>query len=191
MKMKLKTTVALILFACAAHAQDAENENHTVEVSIPEVALLDIESNSGKNITLLMEAPTEAGLPISMSKAIDSSLWLNYSSVTTGNGNGKRDISAKVTSGSVPKGMDLYVKPLAYTGNGDGDLGSPQNNSNNGIKLGSNNKKIIKDIKTCYTGNGAGNGHQLVYSLQLKNNKYEDIDFDESTTLAVLYTISD
>jgi len=96
-----------------------------------------------------------------------------------------------VTSGSVPKGMDLYVIPLAYTGIGDGDLGSPQNNSNNGIKLGSNNKKFIKDIKTCYTGNGAGNGHQLVYSLQLKNNKYEDIDFDESTTLAVLYTISD
>lgn len=87
--------------------------------------------------------------------------------------------------------LRLRLTDRPYSGNGDGYLGSPQNNSNNGIKLGSDNKKIIEDIKTCYTGNGAGNGHQLVYSLQLKNNKYEDIDFDESATLAVLYTISD
>ncbi len=65
---KLKLTVAMSLFAAAisgnVNAQDTNTDGHTITVSIPEVALVDIEPAATKNITLGFTAPTEAGNPI-------------------------------------------------------------------------------------------------------------------------------
>lgn len=53
-----KTTISLALtfaaFALSANlkAQDTKTDNHTLTISVPEVALVDIEPAATKNITL-------------------------------------------------------------------------------------------------------------------------------------------
>jgi len=179
----------LTLFICV-YAQDATEANNNVSIDIPEVAIMDVESEGSPSISLVVQAPSEAGNMIDLTAAVDSSLWLNYSSVRSQAVESSRAIYAKVISGSVPSGLRLRVKPQPYSGSGDGNLGLPSNGINGRI-LVATDRKIIRNIKTCYTGDGAGNGHRLIYSLEFKNNKYNKLDFDESNTVTVLYTITD
>ncbi len=179
----------LVFYGWSAMAQDENDANTLLSIDIPEVAILDLEASSGTNISLIVDVPDEAGTMIDLTAARDSSIWLNYSSVRGRPGEPNRSVYAKITSGSVPSGLRLRVKPLAYSGSGDGDLGVPA--GNNGKVLNSNDRRIIKNIKTCYTGDGVNNGHQLVYLLEFRNNQYNRIDFDDSGSLSIMYTISD
>lgn len=172
-----------------ALAQDVGDGNSQVSINIPEVAILDLEASGGTSISLVVDVPDEAGSKIDLSGARDSSIWLNYSSVRGKPGEPNRSVYAKITSGAVPAGLRLRLKPLSYSGSGDGDLGVPANN--NGKVLNNNDKRVIKNIKTCYTGDGVNNGHRLIYALEFRNNKYHQIDFEDSGSLTILYTISD
>lgn len=163
------------------------DDNHNVQVSIPEVALVDIEGNSGTNITLNVEAPDEAGQAVDLSNAKDSSLWLNYSSVIGSQTEPRREVYAKISQGTVPSALRLRLFASTDAGNGDGFMGTPTAEKS----LTTNDKRIIKNIRTAYTGDGVGSGHRLHYSLKLRNNRYHRFDFDESTSLTVLYTITD
>ncbi len=188
----LKNVLVLIVLLLTSQeliAQDDAGGNSTVKITIPEVAIVDLESSTGKNISLTINAPQEAGLAVDMTEASDSSIWLNYSSVRSQSGEPNRSIYARITSGSVPSGLRLRVKAMDYSGSGDGGLGRPGNA--NGRVLNNSDKRVVKGIKTCYTGDGAGNGHQLIYTLEFRNNQYSRIDFSESGAVTVLYTISD
>ncbi len=192
--MRLIKLFVLCTFLCLSNftvfAQDGEENNNTVAISIPEVAIMDIESNGSQSISLVVGAPSEAGLMIDLTAAADSSLWLNYSSVRSKTNESDRSIYAKVISGSVPSGLKLRVKAQPYTGSGDGNLGVPANGTSGRVLINTD-RRIIRSIKTCYTGDGAGNGHRLDYSLEFRNNQYNKIDFDDSNTVTVLYTITD
>ncbi|MCB0734650.1 MAG: hypothetical protein KDC76_08715 [Bacteroidetes bacterium] len=175
-----------VLTALQIQAQDSKEKGQNVQIEIPDVAIMDLEATNGKSIVLNVNAPTEAGLPVDFSDARDSSLWLNYSSVCGKGKSSKRKVQAKITSGSLPSYMRLVVEATNDAGYGDGDVGVP----NNRKFLSTHDQTIVKNIETCYTGDGVGKGHQLIYSLELKNNKYDEIDFDDATTLTILYTIS-
>ncbi|MFT5724899.1 MAG: hypothetical protein ACI9JN_002022 [Bacteroidia bacterium] len=169
-------------------AQTGVDDNQ-VSIVVPEVAIMDIESNGGLNISLNIQAPTEAGLMIDLTAAVDSSLWLNYSSVRSTTSETNRSIYAKVVSGSVPTGLKLRVTARSYAGSGDGGLGLPA--GANGKVLIATDRRIVRNIRTCYTGDGVGNGHRLVYALEFRNNQYNRLDFDDSGVVTVLYTITD
>lgn len=182
--------IVLCLFTQQSYAQNDLNDgNGTVAIEIPEVALVDLESSSGKNVSLVIDNPEEAGEGVNLASASDSSTWLNYSSIRSSTTDPNRSIYARIISGSVPNGLKLKVKPLGYYGSGDGALGAPVNG--NGRVLNGNDRRLIKNIKSCYTGDGPGNGHQLIYFLELRNNGYKKLRFDVSNAVAVLYTISD
>ena len=68
-KLNLSLAVCCITaaFSGSLKAQDTNTDNHTITISIPEVALVDIEPAATKNITLGFTAPTEAGNPITPS----------------------------------------------------------------------------------------------------------------------------
>ncbi|MCB0734651.1 MAG: hypothetical protein KDC76_08720 [Bacteroidetes bacterium] len=189
MKRKLFTLAILgVAFTTIANAQDNETDDHTVQITIPEVAILDLEASSSTSITLAVEAPTEAGLPVSFANAKDSSVWINYSSIVGSTSEASRTVSAKISSGTVPGGMLLKVTAASDAGNGDGTMGS----SAGQITLSNTNQTVVSSIGSCYTGNGANNGHNLYYSLELDPTagSYSDIDFDDATTLTIMYTIS-
>ncbi len=68
-----------MLFVIWVQAQDNNSVSHVVKLSIPDVALVDAESEGNTEIVLTDEAPTEGGEAMQVEQAINNSLWLNYS----------------------------------------------------------------------------------------------------------------
>lgn len=185
--------LAIILVAALAiftttntFAQDSKNAGHNVKVQIPNVALIDIESNGNSTIALAPEAPKEAGEFLDFSNAQDKSLWLNISSVI--GKRGKRKITAAITSGSIPGGLELEAQATWGNNKGRGTLG----NGVSKVKLSRTPVDIVRNVGTGYTGDGANRGYNLWYGLKLKNNEeIHKINFDQSNTLTVTYTLTD
>ena len=189
-KLNLSLSVCLITaaFSGSLQAQDTNTDNHTITISIPEVALVDIEPAATKNITLGFTAPTEAGNPITPSTS-NSTLWLNYSSIKSV-ADPTRNVSVKVNA--LITGIDIHVTAAAATGSGGGTLGTPAAQ----ITLSAADQTIISGIGSAYTGNGANNGHNLTYALAAGSGPggvavYADLQATATTVATVTYTISD
>lgn len=189
-----KTTITLAMslatFALSSNlrAQDTNKDNHTVTISVPEVALVDIEPAATKNITLGFTAPTEAGNPVIPNTA-NSTLWLNYSSIKSV-ADPTRNVSVSVNA--IIPGIDIHVTAAAATGSGGGLLGTPAAQ----LTLSATDQIIISEIGSAYTGNGANNGHNLTYALAAGSGPggvavYADLQATATTVATVTYTISD
>ncbi len=182
----LFVAAALLLGFSQLNAQaDTNTDNHTLTVSIPNVALLDIEG--GTAVTLSPAAPTEAGNPIDFTSDTDNSLWLNYSSVV-GNTITTRSVKVAAT-GTLPAGSSLIVEAGAAASSGGGTKGS----SAGAVTIAALNTDytVISGIGSCYTGNGASSGHQLTYSLTESTADYGSLNFDSDYTVTLTYTLAD
>jgi hypothetical protein len=189
MKKIYYAVLAGLLVSCLnVFAQDDKDDTHDVQITIPEVALLDIESGGSKNIILAFVAPTEAGNPLTAPTA-NTSLWLNYSSIvaTTGS-DASRTVTVQITTGTLPSGTSLTVQAAAPTGaNGGGTLAA----AGSAVTLSASSQTLLSGIGSGYTGNGANNGHQLTYNLEVASGNYANLKYDNSSTVTVTYTISD
>lgn len=179
----LLSTIGLFSFA-----QDSNQDSHNVVIGIPEVALLDLEASNGTSITLGPTAPTEAGMAVDFN-AVDNSIWINYSSIVGSVTEPSRNVSVQITSGTVPAGTELTVLAAADAGSGDGTMGTPTP----AITLSSTAQNIITGIGSAYTGDGVNKGHNLSYALNLASasGSYAQLDFDNSDTVVITYTLSD
>jgi len=177
------------LFSLFTYAQDDNDDVHTVTLSVPEVALLDLEASAGTGITLGPAAPTEAGLPVDFSAATDNTIWMNYSSIVGTVVDPSRTVSVQITTGTVPAGTELTVVAAADAGNGDGTMGTPSA----ALTLSGTAQDIITGVGSAYTGDGVNNGHNLTYTLSLlaAGGSYATLDFTTGTALSVTYTLSD
>lgn len=189
-KFKFPLSLSLVAFAISAHvsAQDTNTDNHTITITVPEVALVDIEPAATKNITLGFTAPTEAGNPILASTA-NTTLWLNYSSIKSV-ADPTRNVTVKLNA-LIP-GVDIHVTAAAATGAGGGTLGTPSAL----LTLSAADQTIISGIGSAYTGNGANNGHNLTYAIAAGSGPggvaaYADLQATATTVATVTYTISD
>ncbi|MDQ0783464.1 hypothetical protein [Chryseobacterium sp. W4I1] len=189
-KLKLSIAVCFLTaaFSSGLQAQDTNTDNHTITISIPEVALVDIEPAATKNITLGFTAPTEAGNPVTPTTS-NTTLWLNYSSIKSV-ADPTRNVSVNVNA--VIPGIDIHVTAAAATGSGGGTLGTPAAQ----LTLSATDQTIISGIGSAYTGNGANNGHNLTYALAAGSGPggvaaYADLQATASTVATVTYTISD
>ena len=178
---------ALILISGNIFAQADTNEaTSDVTISIPEVALLDLESATGNtNVTLTALAPTEAGNAIT--GATDDSIWMNYSSVVS-TSEPSRDVKAAITAGTLPSGVTLSVEAAEYSGTGGAGT---HGTSASAIMLSSTEQNLITGIGSSYTGDGADNGHKLTYSLDIDTAQYGDLSFDSVGALTITYTLTD
>lgn len=185
-KLSLIIATVFILGIANLAKADKEENNHQVNIDIPTLALIDIESATNSlTISLSPSAPQEAGLGLNFTDNVNNNLWLNYTSIVNNNGS-KNSISAKI-EGELPEGVtiELFVEDCV---NGKGGVGK-RKGGNKAVQLSSTGKEIIHNIRTGYTGNGAGNGHNLSYSLNIDNNSdYEKI-VSESKDVNVVYTI--
>lgn len=189
MKTLATLTFACILFTSAVMAQDVDNDNHDMQLDVPSVAIVDLESATGTTIYLGPTAPTEAGNPLDFSSQTNSGIWLNYSSVKSTSQFPTRDIEVAITSGPLPNGISLTVLASPYSGSGDGTMGNPTGP----VTLSNAPQAIINGIGSCYTGDGVNNGHNLIYTLNLAGGagSYAALDSDNSNTIQITYTISD
>lgn len=186
-KLGLLLTFGLLAFSTATFAQDDADVDHTVTVSVPEVALVDMHTTgASNNITLGFTAPTEAGLPISAPSA-NTELWLNYSSIVA-SASVKRTITAQLSADLA--GIDIAVTAGAPSGTSVGDAGS----SAGAVTLNSTTaQNVITNIGSCYTTDGANNGSNLSYSVALSSttSTYNTVFIQAGTAVTVTYTITD
>lgn len=187
-KLSLLLSLTALAFATQLNAQDSNTDNHTIGITIPEVALVDIEPAASKNITMGFTAPTEAGLPITLT-GTNNTLWLNYSSIKSVT-DATRTVSVKLNA--VIPGVDIKVTAAAATGSGAGTLGTPSAQ----LILSAADQTIISGIGSAYTGDGANNGHNLTYALAPGSGSgsvaaYADLQATTTAVATVTYTISD
>ena len=184
---KLTIAALMVMTANMTFAQDTDAFSHTVQIGIPEVALLDIEASSA--INLQGTAPTEAGEAATFD-ATDNASWINYSSIV-GTSKPARHVDVQITDGTVPAGLLLKVTAGAPSAGGDGTKGAA--NANSIILSEISASSIISGIGSSYTGNGVAKGHNLTYALSLDPaaGSYANLNFDESATLTISYTLVD
>ncbi len=187
MKMQKLYILCFILFFSLvtnlAFAQWEEGQI-SVHLSIPEIALIDIEPGANNSIDFNVIPSSESGSSSQMHKSTNESLWINYSSALA-NPRNTRKIVAEISQGVLPEGILLFVQASPYSGMGEGKLGS----SAGKIELTNNPKPIITNIGSCYTGNGINNGHLLTFSIEIKN--YSKVYATEESDFNILYTITD
>jgi hypothetical protein len=164
MKKLTFAIIALLGMGFGASAQsDAGNDSHQVTVTIPSVALLDIEASASKDITTAFAAPTEAGEAITAPTMGLDTKWLNYSSIVNASGTGMtRKITVESTM-PVAAGIVLGVTAGAPTGT----TGTPGMSAGPVAAISTTPADVITGIGSVYTGNGTSNGSKLTYALSL------------------------
>lgn len=171
-------------------AQDTNEASHTISISIPEIALLDLESATGTAISLNGTAPTEAGEKVAFD-ATNNDIWINYTSIIGSSTEPTRKVMVQITDGNVPDGLELSVLAANDAGQGDGTMGQSINQSI--ILSSASAQKIIDGVGSAYTGNGPNKGHNLTYSLKQKTGQgaYASLDFNQTQTVSITYTLTD
>jgi hypothetical protein len=187
--IKTYKNIALVLFSLVIGNLSAQenHDSHKISLQIPEVALINVYSNS--SISLGNTSVIEAGKPLNIEDT-NNSVWINYSSIVGSQSQPSRDISIRISEGTIPSGVKLYVKVLKDMGAGAGTMGKPISTTQ---ELTANPLTIITDIGSAYTGAGANKGNNVQYTLKLSDgpNAYANLDSYQSNSLVINYTLSD
>lgn len=176
----------LLTFTCMG-----QNDEHKIKFLIPDVSLMDIETDqSSKNIVLQVLSPNEAGLPATTTFEGANYIWLNYTSIKRGGGNGNQKIiSVRISNGTLPSGVSLKAVASNASNHGLGKKGVPTASY---LVLNNTDQTIIQEIESAYTGNGSGKGHKIEYSLLVDEEETEDLDNTlDNTELTITYTLTE
>ena len=189
---KVTLILAAIIFSVVSGlAQDTDVANHNLSISIPDFAILDIESSEGGTSIDLSPSVEglEAGAQVNFTGTTNSNLWLNYTAITNQVGGGNSPFETRkitVSISDVIDGVDINLLVDDAVENGDGIVGTPV--EEDAVTLTTTAQSIVTGIESCYTGDGAGSGHQLTYSLDATDY---DVILSETHNLVVTYTIAD
>ena len=176
--------MAFLLTAAVAGVKAQNQANLVFQVSIPVVALIDIEPQGNNEILLSVPPPLEAGQGMDNSVVSDDRLWLNYTCSRALNGP-FRNVQVQV-SGQIPAGLLIKLSASPRDpGSGDGLSGMPGPQ----ITLSNSAQTLINGIGGTYTGSGAGKGHQLRYSLEIGD--YGLLEQVQNASIQVTYTLVD
>ncbi|MDD5694808.1 MAG: hypothetical protein PHD61_05840 [Bacteroidales bacterium] len=173
--------IALLIATNHVFAQDNNAAEHNLTVTVPEVALVDIEGDPTINVS--PSAPTEAGDPLDFTNT-DNSLWINYSSIVPGSAAKKRSIT--VSLNELVPGIDINLTVGDYEGTGRGNKGTPKAGT---LTLGTTAQDVITGIGSTHTENGRNSGHELTYGIGIKTDDYGQI-FAKTHSVIVTYTIT-
>lgn len=193
---KFTLTLATIFLAATVFAGNDNNGNagsdsneatHKIGITIPDVALVDVESEDNNlDITLQPSVEAlEAGSAVDFSNVKDESLWLNYTSIVQDK-NKKRKITAKLSGEELPEGITIQLTASSRSASGKGTTGSGKTQTLSSKEA----KDIVTGIGSCYTESGAKKGHQLTYKMSVDNDQYADF-LAKSYNIDVLFTITD
>ena len=189
-KIKRSILCYFLLAVSFIYSQTDNNKNnHTLRIEIPEVALINVQSSSNTSIKFGGGSVVEAGQALKINQT-DDSIWINYSSIVGTQTDPSRNVTIQIAEGTIPNGLDLFVKAGKDSGHGDGKMGTPASQMQ---LLTASPLDIVTKIGSPYTGVGPNKGHNIAYTLKLKEDKdsYGQLNFDETTTLVINYTLSD
>jgi hypothetical protein len=171
--------IATIIIIFSQYWTFSQNNTMNINLTLPTIALLDIESNGSVNLSF--QALSEAGLGLGNTSS-DNTKWLNFTSAVS---NGMtRKVIAQIQSGGTPSGYGIKLEVSNYSGSGMGSLGT----SLGSIYLSNAPIPIISNIGGAYTGNGIGSGYNLKFSLDILNFGMLRAG---SNTFTIVYTLMD
>ncbi len=180
--MRILIIVISIFFSLSLHSQNWSTSSLSVNLTLPEVAVINLAPNTS-TIDMSIRPPASPGQPIDMSQATNNDKWINYS-VSEGRGTPKRNITAQIISGEVPRGFKLKLSAGNYQGYGKGKTGK----SAGEITLSGTPQSIVRNIGGGYTGRGVNNGHRLFFELIYDD--YQDVKVG-SSSITVAFTLTD
>lgn len=183
----IKTIPAIYLFLLIFISLKAfpqwEEGRINVVFSVPEIALIDIESHSTGLIHFTITSTGVSGEIPRIAENTGEQLWINYSSAMS-QPNRSRTIVAEILQ-PLPDGLSMFLEASAYRGTGNGRLGTTSGK----INLSRLPQPIISGMGNCYTGDGINNGHSLAFSIEITD--YEKIKAMNESEFTVIYTITD
>lgn len=171
----------LVFLPSLLFSQMSYTDQHSVALSMPEVALLDIEP-SGSN-AVQMEFPSSGinpGSPVQQS-VVNNDSWINITSIVPMNKS--RRVTVEMM-GSLPTGTSLKVEASPYSGNGEGNHGNPLQE----VLLNNSPQNLIANIGSSYTGNGVGNGYKLAYTWNWISGQFSQLN-SQTGSVTIIYTL--
>lgn len=153
--------ICIFVFGLSLSGYSQSNTDaHTINLNIPNVALLGIQEGSGgnTNITMSLQAPATSGGQLTDANS-NSDLWLNVTSITGAD----NKITASI-SPAVPNGTTLSVV-ATLPSSGAGNFGDVQP----AVPLDGAGGDLIKNIGCCYTSSVAGTGYNLTYNWTISD----------------------
>jgi len=129
--------------------------------------------------------PSTAGAAIT--SVSNSDLFVKISSTVPGGTD--REVTARISSGTVPTGTTLtLVSAACTTTNSGGVLGTPVATP---ITLSAIDQDLVQFIATCYTGTGYNDGYQMTFTWipDIAATNYGQID-SYSYNITVVFTLS-
>jgi hypothetical protein len=184
---KVITVLALSLLTVNTFAVVIpKGAQHDVKVSINSHSLVGISSTNQIDLSPVAPEVAGEGLNFNTKASTNSSIWLNYSSIIDQSAN---SISVSMDGKDLPKGVTIELVAGKDAGKGMGAVGQ---SSNEPIVLSKNAQILISEIKNCYTGIGEGAGHQLTYTLKMKEttDNYKALTSGSYET-TIYYTITE
>lgn len=157
--------------------------SHQVTISVPKIALIGIAGTGDDQFRI--GQGQEAGHRIAITRNKISGIWLNYTSVVSAENRSHKVMAAM--SGSLPEALQILIEASPCTGSGNGKAGKPTGSK----VLSGEPVEIISDIGSCYTGKGVNNGHELVYTLQWKDENNMSGLHVGNSSVEIVYTISE
>ena len=147
---------------------DGNSATHDVGITIPQLALVDVEDANGdeSNVSFTPDATDlvlEAGGALSFS-SLSKTMYLQYTSIIgTGEGVSNKVSAVMETGYDLPSGLSLKLTTAAAVTGGTkkGTTGTGQGE----ITLSTTSADIVTGIGTCYTGTEGAYGHELTYKL--------------------------
>ncbi len=183
-KLGLLFTMMVGAFMLTTNVMGQTNTaGEAVTYSIEAMAILDIES---PGVTLAFSIPDNAGKAIADATADGG--WVNYTSVIANLATNK--VTAQIATGGLAKltalGTELAITAgTAIATLSDGDLGVTAGS----VTLTETALPLITAIGSCYTGNGADQGHQLSYVWSITDYaafEVEALSSDITVTLTII-----
>jgi len=178
--MKYWSIILLIIFTLSGNAFAQTQAAHNNYITLPEIALLDIEPNTS-DVILEFEAPSSPGEQLVSVEG--SSKWINYTA-TQSIGGSHKNITAQVSSASNIPGLSVDLVVSSYQGGGKGELGS----SVGRITLSTTAQTIINGIGGCYTRSGNNRGHKIDYSAEITD--YSLFEVPSSASMEIIFTLT-
>jgi len=182
--MKTKAFIFLLIFSFVAQIWGAQKIgilDHTIILKLPQVAGLSLKTNSN---------PSKVRNNYNSVVIKNSNIWLNYHSILNVlNPEPSKQIKAQITKGNIDSVQLFAISTSKDNGKGIGNIGTPAYAATNLNDLKA--KTIIDNIGIAYTGNDVYQGHNITYTLFLKNKKNSSAVQRPKSEFTVTYTFLD
>ncbi len=177
---------AAVVFGQEVKAQDGASATHSLNITVPAIARLDLEAASSTTLAATFVDTQEAGDDIT-NPSNNTSLWLNYTSILPTTGVTSRTVKVKLST--AVSGVDVKISAGAATAGGKGTKGTPAGSP---ITLTTTDQDLITGIGSAYTVSGVSNGHNLTYSFEASDTNFGLLRGSSTAqTATVTYTLAD